>query len=199
MRKKLLTIAAILTLAAVSTTILTMTVLAGKGNPGGSDSLHPDHSGSDHAANKIVHVPCAIGSHTRHVVPNVGLRTVTEHIHYSTWYWYDSDEDESSPPLERVVKLTCGDARHVDNNTSITSWGNYGTVGWDSNTDKFTFTGDNTTGKGNYTAKRLDYCNGLIDGGNAGAYTTFEGVPDLCDKYFFEAGQQQRPLRAGGL
>ena len=67
MRKKLLTIAAILTLAAVSLTILTMTVLAGSGNPGGSDSRHPDHSNADHAANKIVGVPCATGSHHRHV------------------------------------------------------------------------------------------------------------------------------------
>ena len=57
MRRKLLTIAAILTLATVSTTILTMTVLAGSGNPGGAESRHPDHSDADHEANEIVGVP----------------------------------------------------------------------------------------------------------------------------------------------
>ena len=196
MRKKLLTIAAILTLAAVSTTILTMTVLAGSGNPGGDESLHPDYSDSDHESNEIVGVPCATGSHTKHVVPNVGIQDVTEHMHHATWYWYDSDADESSPPEERVVKLACGDVPHVDNNTDITSWGNYGTVGW--NNGKFTFTGDDDTGFGKYTKLRLGYCNGLIDDGNAGAYSPFEGVPDLCDRYFFDAGEQ-RPFPSGGM
>ena len=197
MRKKLLTIAAILTLAAVSTTILIMTVLAGSGNPGGDESLHPDYS-SDHESNEIVGVPCATGSHTTHVVPNVGLRTVTEHIHHATWYWYDSDEDDPSLQGERVVKLACGDVPHVDNSIEITSWGNYGTVGWDDDDDKFTFTGDDDTGFGRYTKLRLDYCNGLIDDGNAGAYSPFEGVPDLCDRYFFDA-REQRPFPSGGV
>ena len=82
MRRKLLTIAAILTLAAVSTTILTMTVMAGSGNPGGADSRHPDHSGEDHEANKIVGVPCATGSHHKHI----GDDDVDNHIHHSTYY-----------------------------------------------------------------------------------------------------------------
>ena len=90
MRRKLLTIAAILTLAAVST-MLTMTVMAGSGNPGGAESLHPDHSDSDHEANKIVGVPCATGSH--HTLYPVLEKTMTlpNHIHHSTYYWYDSD------------------------------------------------------------------------------------------------------------
>ena len=147
MRKKLLTIAAILTLAAVSLTILTMTVLAGSGNPGGTDSLHPDHSDADHAANKIVGVPCATGSHHKHVGETAD---VSNHIHHSTYYWYDSDEDENSPPPVRVVKIACGMAH--DDDTDITDWGDYGNVGWNSNTDKFTFTGSTTTGRGNYTS-----------------------------------------------
>ena len=197
MRRKLLTIAAILTLAAVSTTILTMTVLAGSGNPGGADSRHPDHSSASHAANKIVGVPCATGSHTKHVETDGQITTVTEHIHHSTWYWYDSDADESSPPEERVVKLTCGDAPHIDNSTDITDWGNYGTVGWNSDDGKFTFTGDNTTGKGSYTSERVKYCNGLIDDGNLGAYPTFEDVPDLCNRFFVNVREAVRP--PGGL
>ena len=197
MRRKLLTIAAILTLAAVSI-MLTMTVMAGSGNPGGDESLHPDYSDSDHESNEIVHVPCAIGSHTKHIVSG-GIDDVTEHIHHATWYWYDSAEDESPTVQgERVVKLACGDVPHVNHTPAITSWGNYGTVGWDDDTDKFTFTGDNTTGKGNYTKLRLDYCNGLIDDGNAGAYSPFEGVPDLCDRYFFDA-REQRPFQSGGM
>ena len=194
MRRKLLTMAAILTLAAVST-ILTMTVLAGSGNPGGDASLHPDHSDEDHEANKIVGVPCATGSHTKHVGET---DDVSNHIHHSTWYWYDSDEDETSPPEVRVVKLACGDVPHDNEDRSITDWGNYGTVGWNSNTNKFTFAGDNTTGFGKYTKLRLDYCNGLIDDDNAGAYWPFEGVPDLCDRYFFDAGEQ-RPFPSGGM
>ena len=101
MRRKLLTIAAILTLAAVST-MLTMTVMAGsKGNPGGDASLHPEHSTASHAANKIVHVPCATGSHHKHI----GDDDVPNHIHHSTYYWFDSDEDDSDPPTQRVVEL----------------------------------------------------------------------------------------------
>ena len=186
--------------------MLTMTVMAGSGNPGGDDSLHPhpDYSGSDHAANKIVGVPCAIGSHTKHIVSteidgvvSTVIHDVTEHIHHATWYWYDSEEDESSPPEERVVKLACGDVPHVDNDTDITSWGDYGTVGWDD--DKFTFTGSTTTGLGNYTSERVKYCNGLIDDGNDGAYPTFEGVPDLCNRFFVEVKEAVRPPPAGGL
>ena len=192
MRRKLLTIAAILTLAAVSTTILTMTVLAGSGNPGGEASRHPDHSGADHAANKIVHVPCATGSHHKHVGDD---DDPPNHMHHSTYYWYDSEEQEKSPPPERVVKIACGMAH--DDDTDITSWGNYGTVGWDSDDDEFTFTGDNTTGKGNYTAKRVDYCNSLIRDGNLGAYPPFEGVPDLCNRFFAEVREAVRP--PGGL
>ena len=86
----------------------------------------------DHEANKIVGVPCATGSHTKHVVSGVGIVTVTEHIHHATWFWYDSDEDEShSQQEERVVKIACGDVPHDDFSTDITSWGNHGTVGWD--------------------------------------------------------------------
>ena len=192
MRKKLLTIAAILTLAAVSLTILTMTVLAGSGNPGGAESLHPDHSGTDHAANKIVGVPCATGSHHRHV----GVTDdVVDHIHHSTYYWYDSNDDENSPPPERVVKIACGMAH--DSGTSMRSYGNHGTVGWNSNTDRFTFTGSTTTGLGNYTSERVNYCNGLMAGGNLGAYPTFEGVPDLCNRFFVDVREAVRP--PGGL
>ena len=191
MRKKLLTIAAILTLAAVSLTILTMTVLAGSGNPGGSASLHPDHSDSDHAANKIVGVPCATGSHHKHVGPV----TLPNHIHHSTYYWYDSEEEENSPPPVRVVKIACGMAH--DSGTSMRSYGNHGTVGWDSDDDEFTFTGDNTTGLGNYTSERVNYCNGLIGGGNLGAYPTFEGVPDICNRFFVDVREAVRP--PGGL
>ena len=195
MRRKLLTIAATLALTAVSLTMLTMTVMAGSGNPGGADSRHPDHSGEDHAANKIVGVPCATGSHHKHVGDD---DDPPNHIHHSTYYWYDSDADENSPPPERVVKIACGMAH--DDDTDITSWGNYGTVGWDSNTSKFTFTGDNTTGKGNYTSERVNYCNGLIDdgdGNNPGAYPTFEGVPDLCNRFFVDVREAVRP--PGGL
>ncbi len=195
MRKKLLTIAAILTLAAVSTTILTMTVMAGKGNPGGIDSLHPDHSSASHAANKIVGVPCATGSHHKHVGET---DDVSNHIHHSTYYWYDSNADENSPPPERVVKIACGMA-HDDDDESITSFGDHGTVGWNSNTGRFTFAGDTATGLGNYTSERVNYCNGLIGGGNNGAYPTFEGVPDLCNRFFVDVREAVRPARVGGL
>ena len=96
-----------------------------------------------------------------------------------------------------MVKIACGMAHDAD--TDITSWGKYGTVGWDSGTSKFTFTGDNTTGRGNYTSERVKYCNGLIDDGNAGAYPTFEGVPDLCNRFFAEVRDAVRPARPGGL
>ena len=198
MRLKLL-IPAILTLTVVIAIMITITVMAGSGNPGGADSRHPDHSGTDHAANKIVGVPCATGSHTKHVVPNVGVRNVPQHMHYATWYWYDSDEDESSPPEERVVKLACGDGPHDNDNTGITSWGNHGTVGWNSTTNRFTFNGSTSTGLGNYTSDRVNYCNGLINDGNAGAYPTFEGVPDLCNRFFVDVREAVRPARAGGL
>ena len=194
MRRKLLTVAAILTLAAVSTAMITMTVMAGSGNPGGAKSLHPDHSGADHAANKIVGVPCATGSHHKHVGET---DDVSNHIHHSTYYWYDSDEQEGSPPTERVVKIACGMA-HDDDDESMTSWGYYGTVGWNDDTGKFTFTGSTITGKGNYTSERVDYCNGLIDdGGNPGAYPTFEGVPDLCNRFFVDVREAVR--EPGGL
>ena len=196
MRVKLL-IAAILILVAVSTTMITMTVLAGTGNPGGDESLHPDYSDEDHESNKIVGVPCATGSHTKHVVSG-GVDDVTSHIHHATWYWYDSNADEASPPTTRVVKLACGDAPHDNSMRSITSWGNYGIVDWDDDDDKFTFGGNENTGLGKYTKLRLDYCNGLIDDGNDGAYSPFEGVPDLCDRYFFEA-REQRPFPNGGV
>ncbi len=199
MRKKLLTMGALLTLAAVSTTILAMTVLADSGNPGGDDSRHPDHSEEDHEANKIVGVPCATGSHTKHVESG-GIVTVTEHIHHATWFWYDSDEDEShSQQEERVVKIACGDVPHTDNDTDITSWGNHGTVGWDSDDDKFTFTGDDDTGLGKYTFDRVDYCNGLIDDGNDGAYSPFAGVPDLCNRFFVDVREAVRPPPSGGM
>ena len=192
MRRKLLTIAAILTLTAVSTTILTMTVLAGSGNPGGADSRHPDHSDANHAANKIVGVPCATGSHHKHVGET---DDVDNHIHHSTYYWYDSDADENPSPSERVVKIACGMAH--DDDTDITKWGNYGTVGWNSTTSRFTFAGDTTTGKGNYTSERVNYCNGLMNDGNLGAYPTFEGVPDLCNRFFVNVREAVRP--PGGL
>ena len=190
MRPKLL-IPAILIPTAVSLTMLTVTVMAGTGNPGGAESLHPDHSGADHAANKIVGVPCATGSHHKHVgdeddPPN--------HIHHSTYYWYDSDEDEGSPPPVRVVKIACGMAH--DNDTSMRSFGYHGTVGWDDDTGKFTHTGSTTTGLGNYTSERVDYCNGLIDD-DPGAYPTFEGVPDLCNRFFVDVREAVRP--PGGL
>ena len=193
MRRKLLTIAAILTLAAVSTTILTMTVLAGSGNPGGAESRHPDHSSASHAANKIVGVPCATGSHHKHVgetddVPN--------HIHHSTYYWYDSDEDENSPPPVRVVKIACGMAH--DSSQNMTSFGSHGTVGWNDGTSRFTFTGSTTTGLGNYTSERVNYCNDLMDDGNLGAYPMFEGVPDLCNRFFVDVREAVRPP-SGGL
>ena len=191
MRRKLL-IAAVLTLAAVSTTMLAMTVMAGSGNPGGSKSLHPDYSGTDHVANKIVGVPCATGSHHKHI----GDDSVPNHMHHSTYYWYDSEEEENSPPPNRVVKIACGMVHDAD--TDITSWGNYGTVGWNSATSKFTFTGSTTTGKGNYTSERVAYCNGLIDDGNAGAHPTFEGVPDLCNRFFADVREAVRPP-SGGL
>ena len=95
-----------------------------------------------------------------------------------------------------MVKIACGMAH--DDDTDITSWGNYGTVAWNSTDSKFTFTGDADTGKGNYTAARVDYCNGLIDDGNAGAYPTFEGVPDLCNRFFVDVREAVRP-EAGGL
>ena len=191
MRRKLL-IPAVLTLTAALAILLTMTVLAGSGNPGGEASRHPDHSDADHAANKIVGVPCATGSHHKHVGET---NDPPNHIHHSTYYWYDSDEEENSPPPERVVKIACGMAH--DDDKSITSWGDYGTVGWNSTT-RFTFTGDADTGKGNYTAARVDYCNGLIADGNAGAYPTFEGVPDLCNRFFVDVREAVRP-EAGGL
>ena len=192
MRRKLLTIAAILTLAAVSTTILTMTVLAGsKGNPGDDDSLHPDHSSADHAANKIVHVPCATGSHHRH--KGDGDNPGPNHIHHSTYYWFDSDVDDSDPPPQRVVELRCG--MHHDDDKSITDWGNHGTVGWSNG--KFTFEGNRTTGRGKFKGERVDYCNGLIDDGNAGAYPPFNGVRDMCRQFFIDV-EQARPS-SGGL
>ena len=196
MRKKL-RIAAILTLTAVSLTMLTMTVLAGsRGNPGGDDSLHPDHSDDDHAANKIVHVPCATGSHHRHrgdPVDNPG----PNHIHHSTYYWFDSDVDDSDPPPQRVVELRCG-MHHDDDDMSITSWGNHGTVGWDSTTSKFTFSGDNDTGLGKFKDERVKYCNKLIDdGNNDGAYPPFNGVRDMCRQFFLDV-EQDRPS-SGGL
>ena len=135
---------------------------------------------------------------TENSLATSGSYRLTEHMHHATWFWYDSDADESSPPEERVVKLACGDVPHVDNDIEITSWGNYGTVGWASDDDKFTFTGNANTAKGNYTSKRVDYCNGLIDDGNLGAYSPFEGVPDLCDRYFFDA-REQRPFPSGGM
>ena len=194
MRPKLLiaAIGAILTLTAVSLTMLPMAVMAGSGNPGGADARHPDHSGMDHAANKIVGVPCATGSHHKHVGET---DDVANHIHHSTYYWYDSQEDENSPPPERVVKIACGMAH--DNGTSIREWGDYGTVGWNSNSGKFTYTGSTTTGLGNYTSERVNYCNGLIDDGNLGAYPTFEGVPDLCNRFFVDVREAVRP--PGGL
>ena len=199
MRLKIL-IPVVLALGVVSTAMFAMTVMAGdRGNPGGADSLHPDHSGMEDAANKIVGVPCSTGSHTKHLVSGTGEVTVTSHMHHATWYWYDSDADASPSPEDRVVKLACGDiAPHDNTDTSITSWGDYGTVGWNDNTDRFTFTGNNNTGFGRYTKLRLDYCNGLIGDGDAGAYYPFEGVPDLCDRYFFEAGQV-RPYPMGGV
>ena len=192
MRLKLL-IPAILTLTVVLAIMITITVMAGSGNPGGADSRHPDHTGADHAANKIVGVPCAIGEHTKHV----GDSDPPSHIHFSTWYWYDSDAEENSPPTVRVVKMACGMAHDAD--VSLRNWGNYGTVGWNSNTDKFTFTGSSNTGYGKYTSERVNYCNGLIDDGNAGAYPTFEGVPDLCNRFFVDVREAVRPARAGGL
>ena len=195
MRRKLFTIAAILALTAVSLTMLTMTVMAGSGNPGGAESLHPDHSSASHAANKIVGVPCATGSHHKHIGDSTSDNT-SNHIHHSTYYWYDSDEDENSPPPERVVKIACGMAH--DDDTDITSFGNHGTVGWNSTTGRFTFTGSTTTGLGNYTSERVNYCNGLIGGGNLGAYPTFEGVPDLCNRFFVDVREAVRPT-SGGL
>ena len=191
MRLKLL-IPAILTLTVVLAIMITITVMAGSGNPGGVESLHPDYSSASHAANKIVGVPCATGSHHKHV----GVTDdVADHIHHSTYYWYDSDEDENSPPPERVVKIACGMAH--DSSLSITSYGNHGTVGWNSNTGRFTFTGSTTTGLGNYTSERVNYCNGLIDDGDDGAYPTFEGVPDLCNRFFVDVREAVRP--PGGL
>ncbi len=97
-----------------------------------------------------------------------------------------------------MVKLACGDALHHDNaDRSITSWGNYGTVGWNDGTGKFTFTGSTTTGKGNYTSERVNYCNGLIDGGNLGAYPMFEGVRDLCHRFFVDVRAAVRPSSGG--
>ena len=84
-----------------------------------------------------------------------------------------------------------------DDDTDITSWGNYGTVGWDSNAGRFTFTGDANTGKGSYTSERVNYCNGLIGDGNLGAYPPFEGVPDLCNRFFINVREAVRP--PGGL
>ena len=185
-------IGAILTLTAVSLTMLPMAVMAGSGNPGGDEALHPDHSDEDHAANKIVGVPCATGSHHKHVGEDDD--DVPNHIHHSTYYWYDSDEDEGSPPTVRVVKIACGMAH--DSGTSIREWGDYGTVGWNSNTSKFTYTGSTTTGLGNYTSERVSYCNGLIDD-DPGAYPTFEGVPDLCNRFFVDVREAVRP--PGGL
>ena len=195
MRRKLLTIAAILALTAVSLTMLTMTVMAGSGNPGGADSRHPDHSGADHAANKIVGVPCATGSHHKHVGET---DDVSNHIHHSTYYWYDSDEDENSPPPERVVKIACGMA-HDDDDESITSWGNYGTVGWNSTAPAGSLSPETTPRARAITPpKRVDYCNGLMnDGGNPGAYPTFEGVPDLCNRFFVDVREAVR--EPGGL
>ena len=57
--------------------------------------------------------------------------TLSDHIHHSTYYWYDSNDDENSPPPERVVKIACGMAH--DSGTSMRSYGNHGTVGWNSN------------------------------------------------------------------
>ena len=192
MRLKLL-IPAILTLTVVLAIMITITVMAGSGNPGGADSRHPDHSDdADHAANKIVGVPCATGSHHKHVGET---DDVSNHIHHSTYYWYDSEEDENSPPPEREVKIACGMAH--DDDTQITSWGNHGTVGWNSTTNRFTFTGSTSTGLGNYTSERVNYCNGLIGDGNLGAYPTFEGVPDLCNRFFVDVTEAVRP--PGGL
>ena len=100
------------------------------------------------------------------------------------------------PPPDRVVKIACGMA-HDDDDESITSWGDYGTVGWNSNPGRFTFAGDADTGKGNYTSERVDYCNGLIDDDNAGAYPTFEGVPDLCNRFFIDVREAVRPTDGG--
>ena len=146
-------------------------------------------------------VPCATGSHHKHIGET---DDVDNHIHHSTYYWYDSDEQEASPPSERVVKIACGMA-HVnddeddDYDISITSWGEYGTVGWNSNTDKFTFTGETDTGLGNYTSERVNYCNDLIGEGNLGAYRPFDGVPDLCNRFFVDVREAVRPPPSGGM
>ena len=195
MRLKLL-IPAILVLIGVSA-ITTMTVLAtSTGNPGGADSLHPDHSNATHDANRIVHVPCAIGGHSKHVSRRNA--EVPTHIHFSTYYWFDSAEDDPGAGSPRVIELRYGMA-HDNSDRSITEWGSYGTVGWNDTTDRFTFTGSDTTGKGKYTSDRIDYCNRLIAaGGNDGAYPTFEDVPDVCEDYFKEA-RHPRELPSGGL
>ena len=191
MRLKIL-IPAILALIAVST-IMTVTVLAGStGNPGGTKSLHPDHSSTTHDANRIVHVPCGVGGHSRHVGESGEVRY---HNHHLTYYWYDSNEDETPKPATRLIELRCGLAH--SNATSFTSKGSYGTVGWNSTTGRFTFQVNTGTAKGKYTGDRVSYCNRLIAAGNnAGAYSPFEGVPDICDDYFFKA-DQTRPAEGG--
>ena len=96
----------------------------------------------------------------------------------------------------RVVKIACGMAH--DDDKDLTDWGNHGTVGWNDTTERFTFTGDDETGLGNYTSERVNYCNGLIDDGdNPGAYPMFEGVPDLCNRFFVDVREAVR--EPGGL
>ena len=53
-----------------------------------------------------------------------------------------------------------------------------------------------TTGLGKYTSERVNYCNGLIndgDGNNDGAYPTFVGVPDMCNRFFADVREAVRP------
>ena len=170
--------------------MVTLTVVAGQGNPGGDDSLHPEHSTADHAANKIVHVPCVIGSHRKHV----GVRGyVIWHIHFSTYYW---NEDSSE------AKLACGmahDDQHGDVATS-TDWGDYGTVTYNTSSKKFEHEGSGTTGRGKYIKGWINYCNELIDeggGDNDGAYPQFEGVRDICKRYFDDIREAVRDAPGG--
>ena len=145
-------------------------------------------------ANKIVGVPCVTGSHHRHR----GDDDNPNHLHHSTHYWFDSDEDDSTRPSERVLEIRCGMA-HDAEDLSITSWGSYGTVGWIDEIGRFTFSGDNTTGRGKFTDERVKYCNRLMDDdeSNAGAYPPFEGVPDnMCREFFLDA-EHPRPAEAG--
>ena len=145
MRIKLL-IAAILTLTAVSTDHAYRDGHGRlKGNPGGADSRHPDHSSAE---------PRGQQDRGRPLRNRIASQAQLE-----------KDDDARSRPhsslhlllvRKQMTRLCHRLQAHIDDDTRHNLLGHYGTVGWDSDDDKFTFTGDNDTGKGKYTSERVE-------------------------------------------